>query len=40
VDVGLDKEANTVITDAQGSVTLTGVQVSSLHFDASHFVLA
>ena len=33
--------ANTVIQDgSHGTVTLVGVQLSSLHFDASHFVLA
>ena len=34
--------ANTVITDPvnHDTITLTGVQLSSLHFDASHFLLA
>jgi VCBS repeat-containing protein len=32
--------ANTVITvDAAGTITLTGVSLSQLHFDASHFLL-
>jgi len=33
--------ANTVITDNAGdTITLTGVSLSQLHFDASHFLLA
>ena len=35
--------SNTVITDPHNSadtITLTGVSLSSLHFDASHFLLA
>ena len=35
--------SNTVITDPHNhadTITLTGVSLSSLHFDASHFVLA
>jgi hypothetical protein len=33
--------ANTVITyDATDTITLIGVSVSQLHFDAQHFVLA
>jgi Ca2+-binding RTX toxin-like protein len=33
--------ANTVIHDgSHGTITLDGVQLSTLHFDASHFVLA
>ena len=33
--------ANTVIAyDATDSITLIGVSVSKLHFDATHFVLA
>jgi Ca2+-binding RTX toxin-like protein len=33
--------ANTVITDNAGdTITLIGVKLSQLHFDASHFLLA
>jgi hypothetical protein len=33
--------ADTVITaDAADTITLTGVSLSNLHFDASHFMLA